>query len=75
MLHEADRKKELRYEDLRRIDKKMDIAGVGDVPPFSVAGVGDFPLFSETSLVDPRPLLAGPKRKRCQKGDFAGSFS
>ncbi|KAI3958689.1 hypothetical protein MKW98_030354, partial [Papaver atlanticum] len=39
MLHEADRKKELRYEDLRRIDKKMDIAGVGDVPPFSVAGV------------------------------------
>ncbi|KAI3861910.1 hypothetical protein MKX03_004418 [Papaver bracteatum] len=32
-----------------------------------IAGVGDFPLFSVTSLADPYPLLAGPKRKRSQK--------
>ncbi|KAI3889323.1 hypothetical protein MKX03_004738 [Papaver bracteatum] len=33
-----------------------------------IAGVGDFPLFSVTSLADPCPLLAGPKKKRSRKG-------
>ncbi|RZC93040.1 hypothetical protein C5167_028398 [Papaver somniferum] len=33
-----------------------------------IAGVGDFPLLGVTSLVDPFPLLAGPKRKRSRKG-------
>ncbi|KAI3872444.1 hypothetical protein MKW92_043116 [Papaver armeniacum] len=33
-----------------------------------IVGVGDFPLFSVTSLADPCPLLAGPKKKRSRKG-------
>ncbi|KAI3872442.1 hypothetical protein MKW92_043114 [Papaver armeniacum] len=32
-----------------------------------IAGVGDLPLFSVTSLADPYPLLAGPKKKRSRK--------
>ncbi|XP_026437728.1 ribosome biogenesis protein bms1-like [Papaver somniferum] len=32
-----------------------------------IAGVGDRPLFSVTSLADPCPLLASPKRKRSRK--------
>ncbi|RZC81702.1 hypothetical protein C5167_044273 [Papaver somniferum] len=33
-----------------------------------IAGVGDFSLSSVTSILDPCPLLAGPRRKRSQKG-------
>ncbi|MCL7038513.1 hypothetical protein MKW94_014553 [Papaver nudicaule] len=33
-----------------------------------INGVGDFPLFSVTSLIDPCPLLASPKRKISRKG-------
>ncbi|KAI3888985.1 hypothetical protein MKX03_014033 [Papaver bracteatum] len=47
---------------LRGCDIKKGVAKV------HIAGVGDFPLFSVTSLADPCPLLAGPKKKRSRKG-------